>query len=220
MCKELLHTILKYKIMLLNKNMTAKGYYFPEFSISFVYYVVLTFSIANSSLYLIPGRLHYNHNQTFIHLLLCAESPNGKHAPAHHVPCSREPKASCVPSGPNACSSYDMILIDTSTREVSSQRAESQSRSTMTASPVPPSSLRNNAPSKKKHSISIHSCAFVSLSFRTRNGAGARASGISAVGLCRPFRQRELVYHAEAYCRRPRISRGERERRREGQIEE
>lgn len=164
-------------------------------------------SKANSILYFIPGRLHYNHNQTFIHLLLSTELPNGKHAPAHRVPCSREPKAPCVPTGPNACSSYDMILIDTSTREVSSQKAESQSRNTMTASPVPPSSLRNNARSEKKHSISFRSCAFVSLSFRTRS----TGSGASAVGLRRPFWQRELVYHTKAYCRRPRKARGERE---------
>ncbi len=53
-------------------------------------------------------------------LQLKTELLNKKHALALHAPCTREVRASCVPTGPTACSSHDMILIDMSTREGSS----------------------------------------------------------------------------------------------------
>lgn len=169
-------------------------------------------SKANSILYFIPGRLHYNHNQTFIHLLLSTELPNGKHAPAHRVPCSREPKAPCVPTGPNACSSYDMILIDTSTREVSSQKAESQSRNTMTASPVPQSSLRNNARSEK--STRYRSAAVLLFLSPSVRGAQARAPPPSASAA---LSDRESLFITPQHIADVLARRGEKER--EGTLE-
>ncbi len=144
-------------------------------------------------------------------LQLKTELLNKKHALSHHAPCTREVRASCVPTGPNACSSHDMILIDMSTREGSSPGPRARHGTQWPALPF----CRLRAPYKqcpvRKTSPRYQSTAvLLSLSPSVRDTP--RRLRHLRRRLCCPLRRRELVYHTEAYCRCPRKAKGEKER--------
>lgn len=144
-------------------------------------------------------------------LLLKTEPLNEKHALAHHATCTWEVRASCVPTGPNACSSHDMILIDMSTREGSSPGPWARHWTQWPALPF----QRLWAPYKqcpvRKTSPRYQSTAvLLSLSPSVRD-TPRRLRHLRRC-LCCPLWRKELVYHTEAYCRCPRKAKRERER--------
>ncbi len=144
-------------------------------------------------------------------LQLKTELLNKKHALALHAPCTREVRASCVPTGPTACSSHDMILIDMSTREGSSPGPRARHGTQWPALPF--RCLRapyKQCPVRKTSPRYQSTAVLLSLSPFVRD-TPRRLRHLRRC-LCCPLRWRELVYHTEAYCRRPRKAKGEKER--------